>query len=203
MKGLEPPRLTAPDPKSGVATNYTTSADKERYSSFLMSANIKTFFLPNQIFFSTSFNFCKIDCPLSFSVQFYYFYTITNYIMELQGTVKKITDIQTFASGFQKREMILMTEEQYPQPISIEFLQDKTDLLNQVNEGDKVKVSINIRGREWTSPQNEVKYFNSIVGWRIENMAATFNEPTQAAPSQNQPAQGGNVFEEDEDDLPF
>ncbi len=26
MKGLEPPRLTAPDPKSGVATNYTTSA---------------------------------------------------------------------------------------------------------------------------------------------------------------------------------
>ena len=27
MKGLEPPRLTAPDPKSGVATNYTTSAD--------------------------------------------------------------------------------------------------------------------------------------------------------------------------------
>lgn len=26
MKGLEPPRLSAPDPKSGVATNYTTSA---------------------------------------------------------------------------------------------------------------------------------------------------------------------------------
>ena len=39
--------------------------------------------------------------------------------MELQGTVKKITDIQTFASGFQKREMVLTTEEQYPQPINI------------------------------------------------------------------------------------
>ena len=26
MKGLEPPRLTAPDPKSGAATNYATSA---------------------------------------------------------------------------------------------------------------------------------------------------------------------------------
>jgi hypothetical protein len=26
MKGLEPPRLTAPDPKSGAAANYATSA---------------------------------------------------------------------------------------------------------------------------------------------------------------------------------
>ena len=26
MKGLEPPRLTTPDPKSGAATNYATSA---------------------------------------------------------------------------------------------------------------------------------------------------------------------------------
>jgi hypothetical protein len=26
MKGLEPPRLSAPDPKSGTATNYATSA---------------------------------------------------------------------------------------------------------------------------------------------------------------------------------
>ena len=56
--------------------------------------------------------------------------------MELQGTVKKITDIQTFASGFQKREMVLTTEEQYPQPINIEFLQEKGDLLNNLKEGD-------------------------------------------------------------------
>jgi hypothetical protein len=26
MEGLEPPRLAAPDPKSGTATNYATSA---------------------------------------------------------------------------------------------------------------------------------------------------------------------------------
>ena len=125
--------------------------------------------------------------------------------MELQGTIKKITDIQTFASGFQKREMILLTEEQYPQPISIEFLQDKADLVNNFNEGEKVKVSINIRGREWTSPQGEVKYFNSIVGWRVEKVAGDINEPVQAAPSQTaKPAEtGSSVFEEEDDDLPF
>lgn len=129
--------------------------------------------------------------------------------MELQGTIKKITDVQTFASGFQKREMIILTEEQYPQPISVEFLQDKADLLNNYSEGDKVKVSINIRGREWTSPQNEVKYFNSIVGWRVEKLAegGFENEPVQARPQQNASqstsSAGTDVFAEDDDDLPF
>lgn len=126
--------------------------------------------------------------------------------MELQGTIKKITDTQTFASGFQKREMVLTTEEQYPQPINIEFLQEKGDLLNSLNVGDKVKVGINIRGREWTSPQGEVKYFNSIVGWRVEKLDGTsdFNEPTEAAPSNSAKPQveQSDVFDE-EDDLPF
>ncbi|UOE41153.1 DUF3127 domain-containing protein [Chryseobacterium suipulveris] len=125
--------------------------------------------------------------------------------MELQGTVKKISDIQTFASGFQKREMVLTTEEQYPQPINIEFLQEKGELLNGLKEGDKVKVGINLRGREWTSPQGEVKYFNSIIGWRIEKLdgAADFNEPVEAKPAATQPVENKNVFEEEDDDLPF
>lgn len=124
--------------------------------------------------------------------------------MDLQGTVKKVTDLQTFNSGFQKREIILMTEEQYPQPISIEFLQDKAELPTQFKEGDRVKVGINIRGREWTSPDNVVKYFNSIVGWRVEKLDTNAAEPTAAAPSSSpKPASTTDVFAEDEDDLPF
>lgn len=126
--------------------------------------------------------------------------------MELQGTIKKLTDIQTFASGFQKREMVLMTEEQYPQPINIEFLQDKADLLNNLSEGEQVKVHINIRGREWTSPQNEVKYFNSIVGWRVEKVeGGNSTEPVSAKPADNQTAaaKGSDVFADEDDDLPF
>lgn len=126
--------------------------------------------------------------------------------MELQGIIKKLGEVQTFASGFQKREMVIVTEEQYPQPISIEFLKEKGDLLNSLKEGDKVKVSINIGGREWTSPQGEVKYFNSITGWKVENVASNGgSEPTEAAGSgaASPVAQGSSVFEEDEDDLPF
>jgi len=125
--------------------------------------------------------------------------------MELIGTIKKISDLQTFASGFQKKEMVLLTEEQYPQPINIEYLAEKADLLNNYKEGDKVKVHINIRGREWTNPQGEVKYFNSITAWRMEKEGTSeFNEPTQTAPSDEPAPSNTNVFAEDEeDDLPF
>ena len=126
--------------------------------------------------------------------------------MELQGIVKRLGEIQTFPSGFQKREMVLVTEEQYPQPINIEFLKEKGDLLNQLNEGDKVKVSINIGGREWTSPQGDVKYFNSITGWKVEKLdsANDFNEPTAAKPAESSTAgEKTDVFAEEDDDLPF
>lgn len=128
--------------------------------------------------------------------------------MELQGTIKKIGEVQTFPSGFQKKEMVLLTQEQYPQPINIEFLSEKVYALDPFSVGDTVKVGINIRGREWTSPQGEVKYFNSITGWRIEKIdaSAQYNEPTQAAPnqtSQTDSPSNDNPFSDEEDDLPF
>lgn len=127
--------------------------------------------------------------------------------MELQGTVKKIFETQSFASGFQKRELILLTQEQYPQPISIEFLSEKISLLDNVSEGENVKIAINIRGREWTSPQGETKYFNSISGWRLEKILDNSgSQPVQASKSDtaSTPVQEENPFaDEEDDDLPF
>ena len=126
--------------------------------------------------------------------------------MELQGTVKKIGETQTFASGFQKRELILLTEEQYPQPIQIDFLSDKIDLLNNVSEGESVKVGINIRGKEWTNPQGEVKYFNSINGWRIEKVSGENTNTEAPQPNTFQtpaPATSTDPFEDEQDSLPF
>ena len=91
--------------------------------------------------------------------------------MEVTGTLKLINDTQTFgSSGFRKRELVLTTDETYPQMIQIEFVQDKCDLLNPFQVGQKVKISINLRGREWIDPQGEAKYFNTIQGWRIEKL---------------------------------
>src|SRR5690606_34928982 len=94
--------------------------------------------------------------------------------MEVQGKIKLIGETQTFGTnGFRKREVVVTTEEQYPQDIMVEFVQDKTDLLNSYQVGQQVKVSINLRGREWINPQGEAKYFNSIQGWRIEKLDAS------------------------------
>ena len=68
--------------------------------------------------------------------------------MEVQGRIKMIGETQTFGSnGFWKREIVVTTEEQYPQHIMVEFVQDKTDLLNSYKEGQQVKININLRGR--------------------------------------------------------
>ncbi|MCW9036308.1 MULTISPECIES: DUF3127 domain-containing protein [Altibacter] len=124
--------------------------------------------------------------------------------MEVQGKIKMIDDTKTYGNnGFRKRELVITTEEQYPQHIMIEFVQDKTDLLNNFQVGQNVKVSINLRGREWTNPQGEVKYFNSIQGWRVEAMdgASASNMPPMPPVDAFEPA--NELNEEDHDDLPF
>ncbi len=125
--------------------------------------------------------------------------------MEVQGKIKVIGETQTFGdNGFRKREVVVTTEEQYPQSIMVEFVQDKTDLLNSYAVGQNVKISINLRGREWTNPQGEVKYFNSIQGWRIESLeqaAASSDMPPMPPADAFEPANDLEV--EDKDDLPF
>lgn len=123
--------------------------------------------------------------------------------MQLQGTIKKISDIQTFASGFQKKYLVLLTEEQYPQPIQIDFLSDNLDLLNTFSVGEKVKVNIGIRGREWTSPQGEVRYFNSITGWRIERLETEQSPQSNGMPTASPQQAFAEEPIEEEDDLPF
>jgi hypothetical protein len=123
--------------------------------------------------------------------------------MEVQGKIKMIGETQTFGSnGFRKRELVVTTEEQYPQHILVEFVQDKTDLLNNYQVGQSVKVNINLRGREWVNPQGETKYFNSIQGWRIEALQAEAGNMPPVAPNDAfEPV--GDLNEEDHDDLPF
>lgn len=122
--------------------------------------------------------------------------------MEVTGKVKVINAEQQVSAAFKKRELVVTTEEQYPQHILIEFTQDKCDLLNNYRVGEPVKVSINLRGREWVNPQGETRFFNSIQGWRIEKLAS--EAPAGASiPAPETFAPATDFKEEDHDDLPF
>lgn len=123
--------------------------------------------------------------------------------MEVIGKIKIINETQTFGNnGFRKREVVITTDEQYPQMLLIEFIQDKCDLLNTFQVGQDVKISINLRGREWINPEGQAKYFNSIQGWRIENLtqAAPQNTPS---PETFEPAPDLSSEGNEPDDLPF
>ncbi|MBC8766482.1 DUF3127 domain-containing protein [Arenibacter sp. BSSL-BM3] len=125
--------------------------------------------------------------------------------MEIQGKIKMVGETQTFGSnGFRKREVVVTTEEQYPQHIMVEFVQDKCDLLNSFGAGQAVKISINLRGREWVNPQGETKYFNSIQGWRIESLQEEASAPGMPpVPPMDAFEPADDVNDEDHDDLPF
>jgi hypothetical protein len=118
---------------------------------------------------------------------------------EIIGKLVFKDDAKAIGSGsFVKREFAIKTDEQYPQSILLELHQDRVDLLDVYEIGEMLKISINLRGREWVNPQGETKYFNTLVAWKIERFAVASPAP---APT---PAQETTNYNEDEpDDLPF
>lgn len=124
--------------------------------------------------------------------------------MEITGKLIVKSPTQDISVSFRKSEIVIETEEQYPQKILIEFTQDRCDLVDPYKIGEVIKVHINLRGREWINPQGESKYFNSIHGWRVERL-----NPAPPAPAVNQPKtetnpqQANAGKEEGHDDLPF
>ena len=104
--------------------------------------------------------------------------------MEIQGRIKVIFAPETVGqNGFQKRDLVITTEEQYPNDIIIQFTHSKCALLDTLRVGQRVKVHFYLQGREWTSPQGEVKYFNTVLGWKIE-LIQTTNVAQQQQPMQ-------------------
>jgi len=121
--------------------------------------------------------------------------------MELKATVKKV--LATVDRGtFKSRKVWLVVDEdlKYPQTIEVELQQDKCEMF-KVTEGSTITAHLNLRGREWTSPEGKTSVFNSLVMWKWDVLVeqASFAEIAQAqsvAPSLP-------VAEYDPKDLPF
>ena len=113
------------------------------------------------------------------------------------GRVLLIGPTQQVSEKFSKREIVLTTEaaSQYPQTVAFQLSQDKCGLADRLKVGQDVTVQFNLRGRAWTNPQGETKYFNTLDIWRIEEGAAT-TAKTVPVSDAIASAQGG-------DDLPF
>jgi hypothetical protein len=113
--------------------------------------------------------------------------------MKVTGKIHFVGALRVVSEKFKSKDVVLLTNEKFPQYITIQFTQDKTELVNQNDIGVQVEVSINLRGREWKSPTGEIKYFNTIEGWQI-------NEAEKAPVLKETPI---IVDDSNNDDLPF
>ncbi len=127
--------------------------------------------------------------------------------MEVTGILKVKYDTNVVSERFKKRDFVLTVEpgSPYPQHVTFQLVQDKVSLLDGYNVGDEMKVLFNLKGREWTSPQGEVKYFNTIDAWRLEKLAqgqgqSNNNSNAGKVDSGNPPVFTSNSAD---DDLPF
>lgn len=109
----------------------------------------------------------------------------------ITGTLhlKKATET-VGTSNFQKREFVINTGGDYPQHVILQLTKDNCAKLDHIKVGQTITVHYNVRGREWTSPQGEIKYFNTLEAWKVDTTA-------QATPT-NEPQPIGNT-----NDLPF
>ena len=125
--------------------------------------------------------------------------------MNISGIIKLINETKEYGSnGFKKRELVVTTQEQYPQNILVEFIQDRCEILDSFNVGEFVKIDINLRGREWINKDGETKYFNSIQGWRIEKLGVEDQNDMVPPIPQTEESTDNEEFGKDEpDDLPF
>lgn len=127
-------------------------------------------------------------------------------MFKINGIVKVVKDEEVISDKFKKREFVLTdASSMYPQDISFQLTQDKCSLADGFQPNDQIEVSFNIRGREWTSPQGEVKYFNTLEAWRIEKMGAAAPASTPSPMQMNANAATVDNLSNDsaDDDLPF
>ena len=65
---------------------------------------------------------------------------------------------------------IKVMDDKYEQYISFELVNDRTDIIDPFGVGEEITVSFNLKGRQWTSPQGEVKYFNTLEAWKVQGI---------------------------------
>ncbi len=124
---------------------------------------------------------------------------------EAEGKLYKKMDTQQVTDTFRKREFIVeMVDGAYTQLIKFQMTQNNCEKLDGHNEGDEVKVTFNLRGREYTK-DGRTSYFTNLDAWKIDAPSSQ-----QAAPPPPAAADAGFPSPNDapptiesNDDLPF
>jgi Domain of unknown function (DUF3127) len=123
--------------------------------------------------------------------------------MVIEGKLHTKFETTQISDSFKKRDFIVeyVDNPLYPQYVSFQLVQDRCTLMDNFAAGEKIEVTFNLRGREWTTPQGEKKYFNTLEAWRIQKIDSAAGNPAAA---EGQPVYNmADIASESADDLPF
>lgn len=116
---------------------------------------------------------------------------------DFKGEVVFVTPTMSVNDKFKKRDITLKSQDEYPQYITFQLVQDKCDLANNLKPGDVVELKYNLRGRRWEAQDGTIKYFNTIEAWTM-SLSSAVTPIVEKKPIKNYPVQN-----EESDDLPF
>lgn len=117
--------------------------------------------------------------------------------MTVNGKIHLIGNTESVGNnGFTKRQIVIETSEQYPQKIAIDFVKDKTNILDKYSIGQEVTVDVNLRGSEYNG-----KFYVNLQGWKINALAEQVNNVTTQVVGQ--PFETVSELNDAPDDLPF
>ena len=115
------------------------------------------------------------------------------------GTVHSIGQLQTFNSGFKKRELVCYaTNGEYTDYAVFEAKKDLADRVGTLRPGSSVRVTFVLNAREWDGPKGK-RWFGGATALKVEAAAvadAPHGTPDEPPPEDGQP----DVVA---DDMPF
>jgi len=114
-------------------------------------------------------------------------------------------DTVQVSERFRKREFVLEYADnpEYPEYIKFELAQERCELLDPFQPGQKVRVEFDLKGRRWTDPQGQVKYFNSLRAWRLNEVASETSTPPDPSGGSEDIPLPENLGPPNSDEIPF
>jgi hypothetical protein len=128
----------------------------------------------------------------------------------VKGILKRVGNIETVGTNnFTKRTFVIETKEQYPQTLEFQLTKDRVDIVDVYHIGEEMEIHFNLRGRDWTNPQGEIKTFNTLECWKLVKVAGQTQQDAQV--EENEAAMNemdmindfNRVTQSGKDDLPF
>jgi hypothetical protein len=119
-------------------------------------------------------------------------------LIKFEGLIYSIGQMEKKTDKFTVQKAVIETVDDnsnYSQLLEVQFVNDRTEALMYVSQGDKVLITVSLRGREWKASDGTLKYFNTLNGESIVKRSAPVQPTiTEEAPEENNNDSAGNFM---------